>query len=378
MAISLIKISRWLGETPDLGTCCTSNKINKWSLYKPINNISNTTLTDADYYDANFGYNLFTRSTPHQMVYSLQNQNSSTLWKYNDRTAPYRLTDFDGYVHGASNPFMLEFVNGNSGTANTSLKITCAYDLNNFIQRWKYFEGVRSYADVVAVFYKKGTMYDDTANRGIYVYKIASRVDDDIDSDKLSFIIPNISVDTYELRICITTATTGWTTGEWYNITDATTITGEWYALPPESTLTFNVNSSGGGGGGGGDQPSTDFFNYIDWTFSNLNYDWNEPYLSNINFRTRVMINESRETVRVSADLYYDNSARGPILIRSFSRTLDMQDIIYSYIDINYNDTITTMTGARLDDGILSIRIVGRITINGTMQTKTWNVNIEQ
>ena len=368
-----------LNEVPDVGTCCCSTNINKWSFHKPINVETNLAISDSVIYANNDGFNLYRYNSPQQLVYALQNVNITNLWEYVAREEPYRLTDFDQYDHYATPLYSLEFVTGNSGTAGTALRITCSDDLLDYIDRWQYFEGIRSYASVFALIYAKGTQYDNTVNRGIGIYKLGSKIDDDIDSDHLSFVIPQLSVGTYELRVCISNTTDIQNTGDYLYYTGSQQLTGYWYALPPESVLTFNVNSSGGGGGGTPDQPSTNFFNYIEWTFDRLSYDWNDPNLSNINFRTRIMLNEARGDVKVEAKIYYnpnDLPQGTSVMLGQFSRILNLEDIIYEYINISYAGPITTMTGAHLGDGELGIQIQAKITYNGTSQNKTWTENI--
>lgn len=382
MSVSLIKIGRILNEVPDVGTCCCSDNINKWSFHKPINVDTNLAVSDSVIYTNNDGFNLYRYNSPQQLVYALQNINITGLWEYTAREEPYRLTDFDQYNHYATQMFRLEFVNGNSGSVGTTLRITCSDDLVDYIDRWGYFEGIQSYASVFALIYTKGTKYDNTVNRGIGIYKLGSKIDDDIDSDHLNFVIPQLSVGTYELRVCISNTTDIQDTGDYLYYTGEQQLTGYWYALPPESVMTFNVNSSGGGGGGGTpDQPSTNFFNYVEWTFDNLSYDWNDPSLSNINFRARILVNEARGDVKVETKIYYnphDLPQGTSVMLGEFTRVLNMEDIIYEYYIFNYTGTITSMTGARLGDGMLDIQIQAKITINGTSQTKTWEERIEQ
>ena len=369
-----------LNEVPDVGTCCCSTNINKWSFHKPINVDTNLAISDSVIYANNDGFNLYRYNSPQQLVYSLQNTNITGLWNYISREEPYRLTDFDQYDHYATPLYSLEFVTGNSGTAGTALRITCSDDILDYIDRWQYFEGIRSYTSVFALIYTKGTQYDNTVNRGIGIYKLGSKIDDDIDSNHLSFVIPQLSVGTYELRVCISNTTDIQNTGDYLYYTGEQQLSGYWYALPPESVLTFNVNSSGGGGGGTPDQPSTNFFNYVEWTFDRLSYDWNDPNLSNINFRTRIMLNEARGDVKVEAKIYYnpnDLPQGTSVMLGQFSRTLNLEDIIYEYINISYAGPITTMTGAHLGDGELGVQIQAKITYNGTSQNKTWTENIE-
>ena len=169
MSTSLITTSNIIGENADLATCCQSSKINPWSFNKPINNAKMTSLTTQDYYDANDGFFLFTFSTPQQMLYELQHPLASNIWKYTARTAPFRLTDFNNYDHYTPKLCELYFASDNSGEANSIVKLTCN-GLVDMIRHWAYFEGVRSYVDLIFLIYGYGTEYDQSGTQGVYIY----------------------------------------------------------------------------------------------------------------------------------------------------------------------------------------------------------------
>ena len=80
----------------DVGTLCTSSKINKWSKWKPVNYSSNNSLTIDQLKETNFGFNIVTNT----------NLDSPTGWSYvkptGGMTSPYRLGDFRGYNHLAT------------------------------------------------------------------------------------------------------------------------------------------------------------------------------------------------------------------------------------------------------------------------------------
>lgn len=79
----------------DVGTLCTSSKINPWSKWKPVSYQTSGSLTDAQLKETNYGFNITSNT----------NLDSPTGWSYvkpiGGMTSPYRLGDFRGYNHEA-------------------------------------------------------------------------------------------------------------------------------------------------------------------------------------------------------------------------------------------------------------------------------------
>ena len=381
MSKSIYEIKDTLVEDSySLKDLCQSDNINYWSFYKPINTDKVDYLKDIDFYNVNDGFRIWGFASPQQMVYALQNPNNTNIWQYIPRTAPFRLLDFDSYVHNASPMFNIEISNSDTGGPGDLIRMCCNNDILEFIHRWKIFEGNRTNLDVIALFYPVGTQYNDTPNKGIHIYKIYNTVISDIDSEKLDLIIPNGLADwQYEIRICISTEIIGLEVGQYmYYSGNGDPINALWFPLPPHSYVTANFTSSGGGGGGGGGGGSiVNFLDYVDFSFENLNYNYSEPYLTNLSFNLRTMLQNTRdETVHVSGTLIYENSYR-PVQIGQFSATLNLSDEIYKLFEISYNDVITTMTAGHLDEGIISIRIKAHIEINNIHQYPEWTENVE-
>ena len=59
------------------------------------------------------------------------------------------------------------------------------------------------------------------------------------------------------------------------------------------------------------------------------------------------------------------------------SRTLNINDVPWTTININYKDNITTITDAKLDDRI-NIRAEFNLTVNGKSHRKTINATIDR
>ena len=358
--------------TWSLGLLCKSNNINKWSFRKPVNSDKLTKLTDSELYNINDGFNLYTFNTPQAMLYELQHENVSRIWKYEERTEPYRLGDFEGYNHNAARLCDFTIENNNSGGAGTSIKFHCS-DILDIINHWKYFEGVRSYVDFVLLIYKYGTEYNVGGSQGVYVYKIKSIVDYDEDG-KFSLVIPEIlQQNQYEIRLCCSTATSGLGDKECILVNSNSTLSGVWYALPPHTKNVISVTDSGSGGGAA----STDFFNYVDISFPRASYDYDNNIISNLSFTNYIVINSAtNNTFNLYVEYWYDNSPT-PVMIGWSSRTLNINDVPCATININYKDNITTITDAKLDDRI-NIRAEFNLTVNGKSHRKTINATIDR
>ena len=371
--VSLINIANTIGENADLMTCCKSNHVNEWSFKKPINEASMTALDASAYYSCNDGFTLYTFNSPQRMLYELQHENASNIWKYEQRSAPYRLTDFEGYQHYATPLCTLTWETDNGGTAGSTLRLYCT-DFEDMIQHWAIFEGVRSYVDLVLLFYPSGTEYNQSGEQGVNVYKITSMIDYD-GSGNLNFRIPSgLSTGQYEIVFCCSIATTGMSDGECRYVNSSNPLTGTWYALPRHTRQVFTVNSGGGGGGGG---TTTDYFSYLDIDFYGATYEYNSYQLNNLSFTNYIVIGTaSNKTFNLYVEYWYDNTSQ-PVRLGSASRTLNEDDMPWATININYRDTIYTITDADLDNKI-AIRAEYSLTVNNTTQRKTISTTIER
>lgn len=383
--IGISNISQTLGEDSyDLGTLCRSDNINKWSFRKPVNLNKLAPLTNQDFYSVNSGFNLYSYNSPQQLLYEAQNPQLSTLWDYSPRTAPFRLGDFFEYDHYADPMFTLEWVSDSYGPVGTSLRFSSNSDCYTFVKRWAYFDGVHSYVDFVLLIYQAGTQYNQSGSQGVGILKLASGIDLDAGNDSLHFRIPSgLSTGLYEMRLCFSTATSGWMDGEyqWYN-PNSNPLYGFWYALPEHSKLSFNVNSGGGGGGGTGGT-GDDLFQYVDFSFSNLQYDFYDPDLWNLSFDNVVSVlaspdgDDSTEII-VHVEYNYTNCVQGTVLLGSESFTLVESGQAWKTINISHPDNIETIFTASLDNDEISISVSADITIKGKTQNRTWTQRISK
>lgn len=366
MSIGLLKVGKTLSERPDLATCCQSNRVNKWSFYKPVNHESQLAISDEDWYAVNDGFFLFTFIQPQRLLYEITHPNASNIWTYVDREEPFRLTDFEQYNHYAAPILPLVFDGHNSGRVGTALRFSCV-GINDFI-KWEYFSGVRSYADICLLIYESDKEYDQSEMQGVYIYKAGSLLDYD-GSEEFRLVIPSILTagKQYIARICMTTATTGWSVGDcqYYNPNNQT-LYGDWYAFPEHSRAMFSVEQQGGGGGG-----DTDIFNYLTFSFAQGQWIFNDPYLSDIHFVNVTSISGTHNTITVQMEYRY-RAGGVDVLLGTAGRTLSEDDIPWVTANINYPGPIVVNTSADLENK-LPVHIKATATMNNITQTKEWD-----
>ena len=373
--IGIKEIKNILSEfTYNLGSLCKSSKVNKWSFYKPVTSSKMTQLSTQDYFNADDGFNLWNFSNPFDMLHELQDNNSN-LWTYTEREAPFRLSDFWSYEHYAQPLFEFEFVGMNTGTFGETLKIQTSTDIQGVINNWATPRTLSSTGDLVLLVFERNKQYDASSMGTVGIYKVCQFMN--YDGGEIRFTIPSssaIQTGEYTLVPCITTATYRLNDGEYYYYNSNTEVwVGQWFTFPKHASLNFSITQTS--------PTHLDFFSLfnfnwfeaVDFTYTPSNYE-----LSLISFHHYVeyMPYNATRQFGVSIEYWYNNCAQ-PVMLGSAYRTFNRDNVIET-ININYRDTITVITGARLDEGIISIQC--RVTINslGEYQSNTFTYSIEK
>ena len=377
MSISIQWVKNELREfTTNLGNLCKSSKVNKWSFYKPVNRPNMTQLSDSDFYAVDDGFNLFTFNQPGLMMHELQS-NNSTLWRYEERTSPFRLSDFWNYAHYANPMFTFEFVNNNSATFGETLRISCNTDIMNVVSNWSTPAPLSSTGDFVFLVFQRGKTFDASGYTTTGIYKVSSLLD--FDQDHINFKIPadsetGIDVGEYTLVPAITTSTYRLEDGQyWYYNPNSEPFYGQWFAFPPHAQINFTITQT---------SPSTsDYFNYfsvdmftaVDFTYTNYNYE-----LRDITFTNYIEYSPPSRTKQftVTIEYYYTNCAQ-PVMLGQMSRTFNFDNTLET-ATINYRDTITCITSARLEEDMISIEQRVYITSGGETQQKIFSRTLEK
>ena len=139
--VGIQNIARCLGSnSTDLGTLCCSELINKWSLKKPVNLAKKEVLTDAELRSVNYGFSIPVYNNATQLNAAIEN---GETWGYiKPQSGYYRASDFDGYSHLASNPFLFEVMN-KSVPEGSSTNIVLDNDIS-FVLDWVGFTSMRN------------------------------------------------------------------------------------------------------------------------------------------------------------------------------------------------------------------------------------------
>ena len=99
-----------LGENShSVSNLCMSDKINKWSFYKPVHKTTYEPLTDEDFYSVNDGFQLDNSMFLNAVkLWNSYITNQNIFWKYEPTSGYNRIGDFRNYNHEARNWFSLE------------------------------------------------------------------------------------------------------------------------------------------------------------------------------------------------------------------------------------------------------------------------------
>ena len=378
MSISIQWTKNELREfTTNLGNLCRSNKINPYSFYKPLISPKLTKLTDSEIYALDDGFNLYTFNQPGLMMYELQ-RNNSNLWKYQQlEEGPYRLSDFDGYNHNAPTMFQFEFVNQNNGTFGDTLRISCNTDIQNVVNNFATPAPLSSTGDFVFLVFQRGKTFDASGYTTTGIYKVCQLMN--MEQDHINFKIPadsetGIDVGEYTLVPAITTSTYRLEDGQyWYYNPNSEPFYGRWFAFPPHAQLNFTITQT---------SPSTsDYFAYfdfdefegVDFTYTNYNYE-----LRDITFTNYVVYSPPSRTKQftVTIEYYYTNCAQ-PVMLGQMARTFNFDNTLET-ATINYRNTITCITSARLEEDMISIEQRVYITSGGETQQKIFSRTLEK
>lgn len=375
MSLSIRDIKNTLSEfTFNLGNLCKSSKVNKWSFYKPITSPKLNQLTTQDYFDADDGYNLWNFTNPFDMMHELQDS-SSNLWTYTEREAPFRLSDFWSYEHYAQTLFEFEFVGYNTGTFGDTLRLQTSTDIQGVVNNWYTPRTLSSTGDLVLLIFERGKQYDASGMGTVGIYKVCQFMS--YDGEDIRFTIPSsssIQTGDYTLVPCITTATYRLNDGEYYYYNSNTeTWVGQWFPFPRHAYLNFSITQTSPSHIDFFSLFSFDQFKALDFTYTPNNYELS--LISFTNYVEYYPYNNTRQ-FSVSIEYWYTNCAQH-VLLGQAHRTFNADNIL-EQININYRDTITVITGARLDEDIISIEQRVSITSLGETQTKTYNRTIEK
>lgn len=357
--INVTDISKLLNEeTLYIDRLSQSSNINKWSFWKPVNHSKLSGLYDNDFYSVNDGFNLHTWSTWYDCL-----NNRSYDWQYVDRTAPFRIGDFLYYNKYATAWFQMDCAQGSTVYADSNANIFIDDDIQSFVNSYAVFSGAPdSNVDLVYIII-------DNSSSSKYLYKF-SAVEwlADYNSYYLTINSNFIIGRSYTVVPMLTTATSQWPDRRMDSLREDSTLYGSWWNFPPSSEISFTV----------AERPSPPTpSQYISIELFNMEYIWNDPVLSEIEFNVRMTISgTSTDSVTVSADIYFDNTST-PVKLGTGSATLNINNNPTAINHINYRDDITTIVSGNLDDRI-PLRVEATYTKNGTTTYNSYTTVVER
>ena len=228
------------------------NKIQKWSLYKPVRLNKLGILTEADFKSVNYGYEI-------NSYQYLRTQGASqgavdawlagTIWAYlkpRGKTTYnewYRITDFDQYDSGSLCPFQVTY--NNEPTIGKSAQYNCEFVAN--IVDWAAWSSFGpSYTTLYLVLVKTG------GTQGTQIYPISSSqtnsfLDIIAGSDKMNYQVSSSAFTagtTYSIFPCLTTYNAGSNVNTWITLNESSGTLGTWWPLPAPSSSVVPKSSA--------------------------------------------------------------------------------------------------------------------------------------
>ena len=313
-------------NTNDLGSLCKSNKINEWSVNKPVDSPKLTLSQPQDLYALNDGFAINVYNDPFDLVDDFV-EGVDNVWDYEKpmgtSASPYRLGDFRGYNHDADMWFVLSFDNYqdtayvgdvrhvNNDSNNTSI------DLQTIFNNFPAFSSVKptvSQQNAACLGFLM-IAADSNGNlpqsfNGVEFYRICMLADYD-DDRKMSFTVPSglNTYGTYYYIPCITTYVNGLMQDKsciHIKRNDHPEILGSmWYPLP---TNVFNLTINGG------TNPHPLSFNVYIYQNAYAEYTYNERYYTisglqgKLKFVGSDLPTNRTQTIDIYGNVIYNNA----------------------------------------------------------------------
>ena len=311
ITVSLVRNT--IGENKnDVGQLCTSNKINKWSFYKPITR-NKLILTDADFYAVNDG---FTAQSYNNAIDCWNAIINGETWTHQTAEAPYRLGDFRGYDHN-SGPFLtFGFMDNSQARRGESRPIenSGTMDLQEIYNNFQFFNAI---ANQSGDNYCLGLLMNDkwTGNdQSVYFYRICSVLD--YDSERLPFSVPsglNAYDKTYKFVPVISSyMQTSDGSCSYHSLNNPDTVSSFWYPFPSNVFQLYLKNENWT------PTPAFTFSVDIPWVM----FDYTFPEITNLEGELDFSISEAKTyPISVSAEIKYNNSA-SPVTVYNGGGTI--------------------------------------------------------
>ena len=344
--ITISMVRNALGEhTNDLGSLCTSNKINKYSFYKPITS-NKLILTDVDFYATNDGFSAQSYNNAIDCWNACVNGNT---WVYNPVDPPYRLGDWRNYEHNAGPWLTFSFMDTSQARRGESRPIenSGTMDLQQIYNNFQFFNAI---ANQSGDNYCLGLLLNDkwTGNdMSVYFYRICSILD--YDSERLPFTVPsdlNAYDKTYKFVPVISSymqTSDGYCS--YHSLNNPDTVSSWWYPFPSNVFQLYLKNENWT------PTPAFTFSVDIPWVM----FDYTFPEITNLEGELDFSISEAKTyPITVSAEIKYNNSA-SPVTVYNGGGTIAAGSSTLTN-RWSYKNTITVAADLK-DDSQLSLTV---------------------
>ena len=209
------EVRQALGENSNsLSILSTSDNVNEWSFYKPIQFNKTTALTDEEINSKNCGFYNFVFNTPFDLIHNI-----GEVWKYEKPSSYFRLSDFKYYNHNAERWYILEELNNN----NNFVRLDLTTDISLFTSFQELKNQDLDFGFLIS------TTLDNTTVSGYY-YKQCNILDLD---GNYHIDASNIPIGTYQV-IPVLTSDIRYNSGTLTAINRNSDFVGSWYAFPSQ------------------------------------------------------------------------------------------------------------------------------------------------
>ena len=306
--IRISAVRNTLGEnTNDLGSLCTSPRINENSFWKPVTSPV-LTMTEAELFRVNDGFSITSYNSPISLWNAI---NNNETWRYDptQNEAPYRLGDFRTYDQYANKWFNWEFQNTAQAYKNENRPIE---NLGSQNLQWVWgnfqaFTWLRNSLQDTACLGLLMSPRKTGNDNSVYFYRICSTLD--YDSERLNFTVPD-SLNSYDQTyyftpVLSTVMNTADGSVTYYTEANPPQVTGQWWPLKGNVFSLYLKNE--------GYTPPAAFTMTVDIPW--VSFDYSNFEITNLEGQFVFTISSARTyPVNVSAEVKYMNASQPHIV----------------------------------------------------------------
>lgn len=333
------EVRQALGENSNsLSILSTSNNVNKWSFYKPIQFNKSTALTDEEINSKNCGFYNFVFNTPFDLIHNI-----GEVWKYEKPSSYFRLSDFKYYNHNAERWYILEELNNN----NNFVRLNLTTDISLFTSFQELKNQDLDFGFLIS------TTLDNTTVSGYY-YKQCNILDLD---GNYHIDTSNLPIGTYQV-IPVLTSDIRYNSGTLTAINRNSDFVGSWYAFPSQP-IAIQVADI---------PPITKKLQLsVANSYYALGVDQTGEFVENIEFDLQVSLDSGN--LYYSIELWFKNAYYGTsvkdIKVGEVSGNITGGSV--NTHNIKYSDRIHYLAG----DYDVKFPLTAKITVNGEIEERT-------